>query len=174
MRKGFSLTEMLAVIVIFPAVTIALDGLFTTILRDIPHSSQVVQENTSVLDVLEHIQDDIDRAKSLPASFADRAADANTLLIELGDGTIAYELENGRVVRRTLGETKDSSTEQAAWSLPNADVEWRVCSRDGAGYAVEIETHIKYKRTTKSLEKMAGTRIYFVGALGEKMRQKNG
>jgi prepilin-type N-terminal cleavage/methylation domain-containing protein len=165
MRKAFTLTEMLAVIVIFPAVAIALDGLFTTILRDIPHSSQVVQENTSVLDLLEHIQDDIDRAKSLPASFGDHVTDANTLLIKLADRTVAYELENGRALRRSVGETKDNDPEQATWSLPNAHVEWRVWSRDAAGYAVEIETHIRYKRTMNWLEKMANTRVYFVGAL---------
>lgn len=164
MRKAFTITEMIAVMVIFPAAVFALDGLFTTILRDIPQSSQVVQENTSVLDLLEHIQDDIDRAKSLPASFADRVADANTLLIELADRTIAYELENGRALRRSLGETKDNDPEQATWSLPNAHVEWRVWSGNAAGYAVEIKTHIRYKRTMNWLEKMANTRVYFVGA----------
>ncbi|MBL7152617.1 MAG: type II secretion system protein [Phycisphaerae bacterium] len=165
MRKGFTILEMMTVIIMFPAVAIILDGLFTTILRDIPRSSRIVQENTSVLNLLEHIQDDIDQAKSLPDSSAGQTANEQVLLIELPDGTISYELKDGEILRRSPAKSQEDDQDAATWSVPNGRIRWRVWKKDGIGYAVEIETHIRYKRPKKWEKKMANSHLYFVGAL---------
>ncbi|MBN2137505.1 MAG: hypothetical protein JW720_06845 [Sedimentisphaerales bacterium] len=166
MRKGISFLELIAVLVIFPAIAIGLDGLFRTILVDVPRAGRVVQENTSVLDFIEHIQEDIDHAKALPDSFAGCKTGENVLLIELADEMICYELTEGLAVRRTLGHSEQKPDhETSTWSIPNAHIRWQVWKKEGAGYAVEIENHIRHKHRKKEREKMAGVHVYFVNAL---------
>lgn len=161
MRKAFSLVELLAVIVMFPVAALALDRMFRAAVIDIPRSSYVVEENTTVLDVLDHIRSDIDRAKGLARTFGDYTAGDEVLLIELADATICYQLEDGKIIRHNLGEEASSS----AWDAPNADIRWKVWEKESVGYAVEITTHIKHKAGRRQTERMAGAHLYFVGAL---------
>ncbi|MHC4741180.1 MAG: PulJ/GspJ family protein [Planctomycetota bacterium] len=161
MRKAFSLVELLAVIAIFPVVALSLDRMFKAVVIDIPKSSYVVEENTTVLDILDHIRSDIDRAKGLPRTFGDYTAGDDVLLIKLPDTTICYQLKDEKVIRHNLGKEPTSS----AWVAPNADIKWKVWEKDNVGYAVEIATHIEHKRARKQTERMAGAHLYFVGAL---------
>jgi prepilin-type N-terminal cleavage/methylation domain-containing protein len=165
MRKGFTLVEMLIVIMTLPFVALALDGLFNTLLSDIPRSCRVLQENTTLLNMLEQFQHDIDTAKQLPESFAGYTADDKLLLIELAEGTICYQLKDGQVLRRKLTDTQQDGKETRVWSMPNAKVRWRVWRQQGHGYAVEVRTYIKHQLRTKSQEKMANSHLYFLGVL---------
>ena len=164
MRKGFTLVEMLIVIMTLPFVALVLDGLFNTLLTDIPRSARVLQDNTTVLNMLGQIQQDIDAAKALPDSFAGHTTDDRLLLIELAEGTICYQIEDGRVLRRRLTDTQQDGREEArVWAMPNAKVEWRLWRQQGRGYAVEIKTHIKHKLRKKLQKKMANSHLYFSG-----------
>jgi len=165
MRKGFTLVEMLIVIMTLPFICIALDGLFNTFLSEIPRSSRVLQENTTLLNMLEQLQHDIDAGKQLPESFAGQTADDKLLLIELAEGTICYQLKDGQVLRRNLTDTQQGSEQVRVWSMPNAKVQWRLWRQQGHGYAVEVRTHIKYQIRSKSQEKMANSHLYFLGVL---------
>ena len=69
MRKGFTLIEVLTVVVVLPFLMIVIDGLFKTLIKDIPRSYKVVQANTSLLSVLKEMQQDIDKAKGLPETY---------------------------------------------------------------------------------------------------------
>jgi len=127
MRKAFSLVELLTVMVVFAAVSVALAALFATIITDIPKSYHVVQENTSLLSMLGQMRKDIDMAKALPHSSAGYTMDDELLLIELPEGLICYQLKNGEVLRRRLTEAqKDPGEDTKVWSVPNAKVEWRL------------------------------------------------
>lgn len=161
MRKAFTLVELLAVIAIFPVVALVLDRMFRNVVIDIPRSSYVVEENTTVLDALDHIRSDIDRARGLPRTFGDYKGGDDILLIELADATICYELKGGKIIRHNLAEEPTSS----AWVAPNAAIKWKVREKDNVRYAVEITTHIKHERARKNTERMAGAHLYFVGAL---------
>jgi prepilin-type N-terminal cleavage/methylation domain-containing protein len=168
MRKAYSLIEMMAVIAILPVAMLALDRMFATIIVDIPRSSHIVEENTTVLDVLDHILSDIDRATGLPNSSGGYTAGDSVLLIELPDTTICYELKDERIIRHNLGKDPTSS----AWTAPNANIKWKVRQKNNVGYAVEITTHIKHKPARKQTERMAGSHLYFVGAFQEVCKQK--
>ncbi|MGB2866586.1 MAG: prepilin-type N-terminal cleavage/methylation domain-containing protein [Sedimentisphaerales bacterium] len=171
MRKGFSLVELLVVVVVLPFVFLLFDGLFKTIIGEIPMSVRLIQENTSLLSVLRHIQQDIDRAKGLPKSFAGQIASDQILLIELSEGIICYQLKDGQVVRQKLTDTPQSKAEEPrVWSIPHARVEWKVWERNGQGYAVETNTHLEYGRKGQWKKKMAHTHLYFAGALGKELR----
>lgn len=171
MRKAFSLVELLAVMVVFAAVSVVLAALFTTIITDIPKSYRVVQENTSLLSVLGQMRKDIDRAKALPQSSAGHTTDDELLLIELPDGMICYQLKNGEVLRRRLKDAQEDGGEDAkVWSVPHAKVEWQLAGGDDKAYAVEVRTHIEYEVRGHRQKKMANSYLYFVGALPEAVK----
>ena len=171
MRKGFTLIEILIVIIIIPFVWVALDGLFRTILSDIPRSYRVVQENTSLLSMLEQFHKDIDAAKELPESFAGHTADDELLLIKVTDGVIRYQLKDGQVLRHKVTNTQQGSAEQTkAWSTPHAKLKWHVWRKDANGYAVEVKTHIEHTVLGHQEKKMANSHLYFVGAFREALK----
>ena len=162
-NKGFTLVEIMVVVITLPFVFLIVDGLFRTLLAEIPWSWRIAEENTTVLNVLEQMHQDLDKAEGLPKTFAGRTADDKVLLIELADGVICYELKDGRVIRGRL--TKDGTEETRVWSAPNAKVEWKVWTENGQGYAVEAKTSVEYKRRGQWNRKMANSHLYFVGVL---------
>ncbi len=168
MRKGFTLVEMLVVIIVLPFVILVLDGLFSTLIRDIPRSYRVMQENTSLLSMLEQMQQDIDKAKGLPESFDEYTTSNKLLLIELAEGMICYQLKDdkARTVRRSSLASRVTGDESriTVWSMPHAKVEWQVWRKDGGGYAVEVKTHIEHKIQGHWQKKMVNSHLYFVGA----------
>jgi len=172
MRKGFNLVEMLVVIVMVPVAAVTLDRFFNTVLKDFPRTSAVMQENKIVLNLLRQMQKDIDGAKDLPESFAGHTAGDELLLIERPDSIICYQLKacpersrgDGQVLRRRLTATQDDSGEDArVWSVPNAEIKWHVWQKNGKGYAVEVQTHVKQKLRAKWQKKMANSHLYFAG-----------
>jgi prepilin-type N-terminal cleavage/methylation domain-containing protein len=182
MRKGFTLIEVLVVVIVLPFMMLVLNDLFRTLITDVPRSYRVVQENTSLLSMLDHIQKDIDKAKGLPESFGGYTAGDKLLLIELPEGMICYQLKDEKVLRHMLTDNQQSAPgglEQTVWSVPHAKVEWQVWRNDGdgppaAGFdwnpallgAVEVKTHIEHKIRGEHWEKkMANSHLYFVGAL---------
>lgn len=166
MRKGFTLVEVLVVVFVLPFMMLVLDGLFRTLIKDIPRSYQVVQENASLLSMLEHMQKDIDRAKGLPESFGEYISGDKLLLIELAEGMICYQLkdEKARTVRRSSLGSRVTGDESriTVWSVPHAKVEWQVWRKDKGGYAVEVKTHIEHKVGGNWEKKMANSHLYFV------------
>ncbi|MDH4239232.1 MAG: type II secretion system GspH family protein [Phycisphaerae bacterium] len=165
MRRGYSLAELLVAMAIFSIVSIVVSKLFTTIISDIPRSYRIVQENTSVLNMLEQMHEDVDLAKGLPKSFAEYTTDKDLLLIELPNGIVGYQLKDGKVLRRSLPTAQEHYEEDTkVWSVPNAIIEWQVRRNNSSGYAVEVQTHIEHNVRGRSEEKMAGSHLYFVGA----------
>lgn len=166
MRKGFTLVEVLVVLAVLPFMMIVFGGLFNTLIKDIPRSHRVVQENTSLLSMLDWIQKDIDQAKGLPESFDEYITSDKLLLIELAEGMVCYQLKDDKVLRYTLTDSQQSNAlEQTVWSVPHAKVEWQVRRKNGGGYAVEVQTHIEHIVHGRWEKKMANSHLYFIGAL---------
>jgi len=164
MRRGYSLVELVVAMAIVSSVSIVLAGLFTTIISDIPRLCGVVQENTSVLNMLEQMHDDIDVAEGLPESFAEYTTDKSLLLIELPNGIVCYQLKDGKVLRRRLPAAQEQYEEETkVWSVPNAKVEWQVRRNDSGG-SVEVKTCIEHHVRGCSEEKMANSYLFFAGA----------
>jgi len=168
MRKGFTLMEVLVVIIIIPPLLAVLDGLFSTIISDIPRSCRVAQENTTLLSMLKQFHEDIDAAKELPESFAGHTSNDELLLIELADGVICYQLKDGKVLRRKItADQQEHGEHMKVWSAPHAKIEWQVWRKDRSGYAVEVRTYIAHKVRGHWEKKMANSHLYFVGAFRE-------
>ena len=167
MRKGYTLVELLVAMVLVSTVSIVLSRLFTTIISDIPRLYGIVQENTSVLNMLELMRKDIEGAKGLPESFGEYTTDKNMLLIELPSSIVCYQLKDGRVLRRRLpAAQKDDEKNAQVWPVPNAKIEWRV-RRSEWGGSVEVKTCIEYDFRGRSEEKMSNSHLFFAGAFRE-------
>ncbi len=165
MRRGYSLVELLVVMSIFAIVSVITMKLFTTIVSDMPRSYRIVEENTSVLDMLEQMHEDVDLASELPESFDELKTDKDLLLLELPNVIVCYHLKDGKVIRRILSAAKEDHEEDTrVWSVPNAIIDWQVLRNNGAAYAVEVKTHIEHNVRGRAEEKMTGSYLYFAGA----------
>ena len=163
---GFTLTEMMIVIFILPFVLFVLDGLFGTLLTEIPRSCRVAQQGSTLLSLLDQIHRDVERAKSLPAEFAGRTAGEKLLLVELPDGVVGYQIEDDGVARTSLTSTPSSGPpDERIWSMPGGKIEWQVRQKDGRRYAVEIKTHMEFKSHGRIEKKMARTYLFYEGVL---------
>lgn len=166
MRKGMTLVEMLVVLSVLPFAAIALDTLFRTMVSDFPRSIGLVQENATLLNMLEHVRQDVSVAKALPTSFGPHTASDKVLLIELAEGTFSYQLEQGKLIRQNLSlDRQNDGADSTVWSLPNSVVQWRVWSKGDKGYAVEVNTYMRYKLRAKYQKKMANSHLYFLGTI---------
>ncbi|HUW20391.1 MAG TPA: prepilin-type N-terminal cleavage/methylation domain-containing protein [Sedimentisphaerales bacterium] len=171
MRKGFTLVEILVVIAVLAAALVALAPVFRTLISDIPRSYRVSQANTSMADMLEQMGRDIDAAKRLPESFGGLARDDRTLLIELTDGVICYQLEEDKVVRRMATDGRQGEGEDATvWLAPKGRIAWQVWQKEGKDYAVEVQSHIDYAAGGRIEKRMANSHVYFLGVFREVSR----
>jgi prepilin-type N-terminal cleavage/methylation domain-containing protein len=165
MRKGFSLIELLVVMVILAAIGNILNGVFVTAVSDIPRSYRTVQANTTLLHLAAQIEADVETAKALPAAFGDFEQSDTVLLIESSHGLICYQKDETGIRRFVLDEGGPRS-DDTIWSPPNARVNWSICQKDAAAYAVELTSCIEFK----SQKQMAAAHIYFVGATSEAVK----
>ena len=160
-RKGVTLFELLAAIVVFAAVWMGLTRLFQTALREMPRERRVVQVNTVIDRVLSRMARDADAATSLPATAGGVAAGSDRILLADADGVICYELDEGKIVRRRLAP---AGPEETTWSVPGARIQWRPWSRDGRAYALEVRTSVRHEMRGGARDKLANSHLYFLGA----------
>ena len=73
MRKAFTLIEMLLIITIAPLMLVVISGIFATFIQDIPRETRVVQQSTTMLDMLRQVRQDVDEAVGLPERVGDTA-----------------------------------------------------------------------------------------------------
>ena len=164
MRKGFTIVELIIIIITLPFMLMILNGLFKTLIKDIPRSHKVVQINTSMLSMLKNMQQDISKAKAIPETYNEHKENDKMLLIELPEVVICYQLKDDKVFRRILTDNhKGSSRETTYWSAPHAKVEWNVWRKERKGYAVEVRTHVEHNVHGHLERKMANSHLYFVG-----------
>ena len=168
MRKAFTLIELLVIIAVLPAATLALSRIFATFIQDIPRMTRVVERNTTVLDMVQQLRDDMDRATTLPDTFEAKRCDDRTLLVGFPDGVICYELQDGRAVRSVLGGAGQAEErEPRVWAFPESVVRWSRWQDQGTAYAVEIQTHVKQKVGSQVKAKLANSYVLFVHGLGK-------
>ncbi len=168
MRKAFTLIEMLLVIAIAPLVMVVVSKVFATFIQDIPRETRVVQQSTTMLDMLGQVRRDVDNAVGLPERFAGTVADERTLLIGQPDAVICYHFEDGRTVRTLLkGQGAADSNDQRVWRMPTAVITCRPWMRDGRAYAVEMHSHVQQRFADLLRKKLANSQVFFVNGIGK-------
>lgn len=168
MRKAFTLVEMLVVVAVLPVAMLALSRIFATFIQDIPRMTRVVERNTTVLDMVQQMRDDLDRAVALPNVFETRRSDDRTLLIGMPDGVVCYELQDGRGARSVLStDGQVENQEPRTWAFPEAVVAWSRWQESDTAYAVEIRTLVKQRIGSKVKDKLANSYVLFVHGMGK-------
>lgn len=168
MRKGFTLIEVLVVIAILPFAMMALSRVFAIFIRDIPRMTRVVEQNTTVLDMVGQLREDVDAAVGFPDAFAARRTDGDTLLIERQGDVVCYQAEAGAVERTVLGRTGPPEVRDVrTWTFPDAAVSWLPWQQEGTPGAVEVRTLVRQRVGTKLKDKMVNTYVFFVGGRGK-------
>ena len=167
MRKGFTLIEVLAVVTITPILAVALSGMFRVFVRDIPQGARLLQQNTSVLDMLGNVRRDVDRAVALPERFQDVQTDEHTLLVELPEGTVSYEFRNGEIVRTALSAAGAAAADERLWRVPKAVLTWKPWKQGDTVYAVEAHTAVQQRIRGKLHNKFTNAHVFFLQGLGK-------
>jgi prepilin-type N-terminal cleavage/methylation domain-containing protein len=168
MRKAFTLVELLVVVMVLPAATLVLSRVFATFIRDIPRMTRVVERNTTVLDMVQQMREDLDRAVALPNAFETRRSDGRTLLVKMADGVICYELQDGHGVRSVLStDGQVENQEPRTWAFPEAVVTWSRWQESDTAYAVEIRTLVRQTIGSKVKDKLANSYVLFVHGMGK-------
>ena len=122
MRKGYSLIELLIVIVILPILFLVMSGFITTIFSDIPRSGKRIHDNSVMLIMLEQMEQDIDAAIDLPQSINGYTAGNELLLIEQADKVIHYQLKDNYVYRYGFSDNQQIPKDTRYWLLPEAKI----------------------------------------------------
>ena len=168
MRKAFTLIEMLLIITIAPLVMVVISQVFATFIQDIPRETRVVQQSTTMLDMLGQVQRDVDEAVGLPERFAGTVADDRTLLIGRPDAVICYRFEDGRAVRTLLkGQGTADPNDQRVWRMPNAVITWQPWTRDARAYAVEMHSYVQQRFADMLHKKLANSQVFFINGAGK-------
>ena len=168
MRKAFTLIEILFVIAVTPFVALALSGVFGTLIRDIPQTARLLQQNTTVLDMLQQVRRDMDRAVALPERAQGTGADDRTLFIQLPDRVVRYHIAEGSIQRTVLEpDTNSPAADPRIWSAPKAAITWQAWKQDDVAYAIEIHTAMQQRIRGKLRDKLANTHVFFLHGLGK-------
>jgi type II secretory pathway pseudopilin PulG len=164
--SAYALIEMLVLIVIAPFLMVAVSGFFRSFVRDIPQATRLVQQNTTVLNLLDQLRRDVDRAVALPERIGDAQANDSTLLIEQPDVVVWYRFDEGQIVRRLLDRQGGTvPDEDRVWQARDAVIEWRPWLRESRAYALEVHSHLKQRVAGMERRKLAGTQVFFMGGL---------
>ncbi len=162
MPRAFMLVEMLVVILVLPFAMLAVNALFGSFARDVPQMTRLVQQNTTVLNLLDQMRQDVGEATSLPAHVGDTKADEASLLIERPDGVVRYRLADGRAVRTVLGAP---GGDERVWSARDAVIEWKPWTQNGNAYAVEVHSYLTYRVHGHLMRKFANSHVFFARSL---------
>ena len=164
-RRGVTLVELLAALPLMAAVLVVISTLFPAAVRDVPRLYRVVQTGGGISHLAREIREDVDASVSFPARAAGKTADENTLLLELPQGIICYEIHQNEVIRSEISSDGRESKIANSWSLPEAKISFHLWRSDERAYAVELRSAVEYVTQGRVEDKLANTQVYFLGAL---------
>jgi type II secretory pathway pseudopilin PulG len=171
MRKGASIIEMLAVIFVVGILLLPLARLTSATFRDVPRSYRSANVNTSILNALRRMSQDINRAVGLPRSFGGLSSDSRTLIIRLPEGFVCYGLDGDKIIRYVFVDSQEKGWgEDMEWSVPRAVINWKLLKDGDKTFAVEVHKYIEHRNGDVIEKKLANSYVFFVGAYPEPIK----
>ena len=152
MRRGFTIVQLLIVMMTVPLMALLLDRVFSDLAVDLPRSVDMMEQNGVLLRMIPVLQRDIGQARDLRRAERD-------LMIQTPQGVVVYRFEPGRIVRRQM-DSPDPN--EQVWSAPQASVDWSILSEDGRPYALQVRTCVTHRRSRQ--EKMKNTFVLVLGS----------
>jgi len=165
MRKGFSLIELLVIIAVLPIIMLVINGLFASMFSDVPKSWNTIQNNTTLLNMLEQMQHDIDTAKDLPQSIDEYTSGDELLIIEQADGIIHYQRKDNYIYRYKFKNGGQIPEQTRYWLVPKTIITWQIRRESGKGYAVEVRHNAEYMMQGHLIKKMENSHLFYCGIL---------
>ncbi len=165
MKKAFTLIEVLLIIATLPVFMLVANRLLYSMLRDTPRIWNNIQQNTTMLDMLSQLQNDIDIAQNLPQTYGEFSSNEKLLLIKQYDALIGYEFNDGQITRRILNDMQTNTEQERKWQIHDANIQWNVHTKDGNGYCLEITNFIEFQESGRTEKKMMNSHLYFIGAM---------
>jgi prepilin-type N-terminal cleavage/methylation domain-containing protein len=150
MRKGYTFTEMLVVLAILAVIATPISRVTNVVMFDIPKSLQFIECNTSILNAMYVINQDINSATALSK------AEDNKLVIEQNGQTINYIFPAGKIIR-------NNGDNQQEWDIKTGKIDWKLWQKDGRGYAVEFSKYVEQKRYNGVDKRMENSYVFFAG-----------
>lgn len=157
MRRGYTLTELMILMAIMAVIALPISKLTEVVMWNIPQSLQFVQYNTSILNAMQFIKQDIDSATAIAKT------EDNKLLIEQNGKTINYVFYDGKIIRI-------SGDDQMQWNIKSGKVDWNIWQKGGKGYAVEISKYVEAVRYNGVDKKMENSYVFFAGVQTEAVK----
>ena len=171
MRKGFTMVEMLIVIMTLPLVAVAADKLFRELIVDAPHTLDVVSQNDSVVRMLIRLQEDVGRATGVLPAYEGHVGDEQLLLLRIGDQVVGYKKNQDRIERHELSQPDQLDGIAYLCVAPQASVDWSLWPSEDSPSAVKVHTSIQHRRSLK--QKLASNYLFFVGAYSQGLSYEN-
>ena len=165
MKKGYLLIEVLVMLSVIAMTLLIIAGQFRVLAIDVPRAYRDFQSNTSILDMLNKLRNDIEAAQDL-SQAADASQDGvETLSIDSVDSKIRYTFENNKVTKTEL--TDDGYQMVESWSVPRAVINIELWQNDGKTYALEISTAVRRKVWDHWENRLKNSHVFFVKSSGE-------
>ncbi|MCH8193715.1 MAG: prepilin-type N-terminal cleavage/methylation domain-containing protein [Planctomycetes bacterium] len=163
MRKGFSLIELLIVMMTVPVVMLVVYRVFHEMAIDIPRGVALLSQHGRLLGVVETLHDDIDRATALSLEDSPQTEGAPVLLIEQPGRQVRYALLEEGIRRESGGDKLDPNVPaEREWILPQANIAWHLWRQDDAVVALRVDTSMTHGRHKK--RKFQNTHLFFIGS----------
>jgi prepilin-type N-terminal cleavage/methylation domain-containing protein len=173
MRKGVTLVELLMVLAVLTAFSAAVTGVLHTLIGEIPRAQRMIAEKSTVLEVLDYMQQDMDAALSLPESRWPYHSEPNTIIIERVEGMVVYLVKEDGVMRKELFSNEyNDEPREISWSLDKAKIRGRLLRENQRAYAVEVHAWIEQEVGGRTRRKLENSHIFYLGAAsisGEKL-----
>lgn len=166
-RRAFTLVEMIVVLGVLPIVMLVMSGVFATFVLDVPRAARVVEQDTTVQNMLRRLGRDIEHAKALPQTIGELEAGEDLLLIQQPDALIRYAFGDERIVRTRMAPPDADAGEDRIWTVPKATVGWRPWRRDGRTVGVAVDSHIRQTTRRGVRPVLRSTRVFFMQGLGK-------
>jgi prepilin-type N-terminal cleavage/methylation domain-containing protein len=162
MRKGFSLIEVLIVVMTLPLLMLVGDRLFRGLSVDIPRSVQVATQHEVLLKLVETLQEDVARANQVKIVTHDEDPNQTILEIDRGGTPIRYVPIND-IVRRTVVYNADDPNRdiETDWTLPHLGVDWTLHQTAGGIDTLQMNTHIVHRVSKRP--QLANTHLFYIG-----------
>ena len=157
-----ALVEIMTVIMVMVLISVPVAHLTRITHRDIPRSYRAIQANTTVMNILKSIKQDVTAAEDFPKSHGDYTANEQFLLITTANNVICYQFEEDKIIRLTLSKTDTKIIDTVNWPAQNAIIKWRHLQHNKLE-GLEIQTYIEHRLGSVVEKKMANSHLYFVG-----------
>jgi hypothetical protein len=159
MRKGITIIEVIIVLGVLVMLLSMLTRPTRVLVNDISSIHRDIQVGENVWAMLRQLKKDVEASQGLSC---DRT-DTDSLLIDTDGGEISYRLAEDEVIKSNTADNEQQQTKRI-WDTNNANIKWKVWTRDNKGYAVEVTTVIKRMVLGNWQEKLKNSHVYFVGA----------